>query len=400
MARPLQNAQPQGLIWQQLGWPNLRYDSTKVAAVVALALRAQGVVEGKLAAIGFEQRQEIAAETWTQEALSTAAIEGERLDLEAVRSSIARRLGVPDAKGTNTPRHVDGLLDVMNDAVSQADKPMTQERLHAWQAALFPTGFSGMSRIRVGGYREHAEPMQIVSGRIGRETVYYQAPPSGAVPAEMDAFLPWLNGSSEPSGVVKAALAHLWFETIHPYEDGNGRVGRAIVDLVLARGAGGPSRVLRISQRLLAQRGAYYEQLERAQHGTLDVTPWVMWFTEQVHAAFDMAASVVDLPLAKAMFWNHHRAKDLSPRQRKAVNALLDAGPEGFEGGMSTRKYENLTGAARATASRDLIELAALGLLAQVGAGRGTRYYVQIEGWPPVKLPSPVDATVSDRPKG
>jgi Fic family protein len=383
MAYLLQKAQSQGLIWQQPGWPGLRYDSTRVAAAVALALRAQGVVEGKLAAIGLEQRQEIAAETWTQEALSTAAIEGERLDLEAVRSSVARRLGFPDVKATATPRHVEGLLDVMDDAVSLADKPVTHERLHAWQAALFPTGFSGMSRIRVGGYREHAEPMQIVSGRMGRETVHYQAPPSVAVPAEMDAFLTWLNGSSEPTALVKAALAHLWFETIHPFEDGNGRVGRAIVDLILARGAGEPSRVLRISQRLLAQRADYYEQLERAQHGPLEVTPWVVWFTEQVHAAFDMAASVVDLSLAKAMFWNKHRAKDLSPRQRKAVNALLDAGPGGFEGGMSTRKYESLTGAARATASRDLIELAALGLLTQVGAGRGTRYYLRIEGWPP-----------------
>jgi Fic family protein len=377
------NAQSHDLIWQQPGWPSLRYDATKVAAVVALALRAQGVLEGKLAAIGFEQRQEIAAETWTQEALSTAAIEGERLDLEAVRSSIARRLGVPDAKAANIPRHVDGLLDVMEDAVSQAEKPLTHERLHAWQAALFPTGFSGMSRIRVGGYREHAEPMQIVSGPIGREAVHYEAPSSAAVPAEMETFLTWLDGSSEPNGLVKAALAHLWFETIHPFEDGNGRVGRAIVDLVLARSAGEPGRVLRISQRLLARRGDYYEQLERAQHGSLDVTPWVGWFTEQVHAAFDMAASVVDLSLTKAMFWNEHRAKDLSPRQRKAVNALLDAGPGGFEGGMSTRKYENLTGAARATASRDLIELAAMGLLAQVGAGRGTRYYLQIDGWVP-----------------
>ncbi len=350
---------------------------------MALARRAQGAVEGKLAAIGFEQRQEIAAETWTQEALSTAAIEGERLDLEAVRSSIARRLGVSQSKSTNTPRHVDGLLDVMDDAVTQADKPVTHERLHAWQAALFPTGYSGMSRIRVGGYREHAEPMQIVSGRIGRETVHYEAPPSAAVPVEMERFLAWLDGPIEPSGLVKAALAHLWFETIHPFEDGNGRVGRAIVDLVLARDAGEPGRVLRISQQLLSRRGEYYEQLERAQHGALDVTAWVVWFTEQVQAAFDMAASVVDLSLAKAMFWNQHRAKDLSPRQRKTVNALLDAGPGGFEGGMSTRKYERLTGAARATASRDLIELAALGLLVQVGAGRGTRYYLQIEGWAP-----------------
>ena len=371
----------QALIWQQPGWPNLRYDATGVASAVALARRAQGSVEGKLAAIGFEQRQEIAAETWTQEAVSTAAIEGERLDLEAVRSSIARRLGATQARGINTPRHVDGLLDVMDDAVTQANKPLTHERLYAWQAALFPTGYSGMSQIRVGGYRMHAEPMQIVSGRIGRETVHYEAPPSAAVPAQMDRLLAWLDGPAEPNGLVKAALAHLWFETIHPFEDGNGRVGRAIVDLVLTRDAGEPNRVLRLSEQLLARRGEYYEQLERAQHGALDVTDWVVWFTEQIQAAFDAASSVIDLSLAKAMFWNQHRAKDLSPRQRKAVNVLLDAGPGGFVGGMSTRKYESLTGAARATASRDLVELAGLGLLVQVGAGRGTRYYLQIEGW-------------------
>jgi Fic family protein len=377
------NASSQALIWQQPGWPSLRYEASKVAAAVALALRAQGIVEGKLAAIGFEQRLQIAAETWTQEALSTAAIEGERLDLEVVRSSIARRLGIPDSKATSAPRHVDGLLDVMDDAVSRADLPVSHERLHAWQAALFPTGYSGMSRIRVGGYREHAEPMQIVSGRIGRETVHFQAPPSVAVPVEMDAFLAWLNDSSEPSGLVKAALAHLWFETIHPFEDGNGRVGRAIVDLVLARGVGEPSRVLRISQRLLARRSEYYEQLELAQHGSLEVTSWVVWFIEQIQGSLELAASVVDLSLAKAMFWDRHRTKDLSPRQRKAINTLLDAGPGGFEGCMSTRKYESLTGAARATSSRDLIELAAMGLLVQVGAGRGTRYYVHIEGWTP-----------------
>ena len=369
----------QALIWRQPGWPDLRYDATSVASAVALARRAQGIVEGKLAAIEFEQRQEISAETWTQEALSTAAIEGERLDLEAVRSSIARRLGVGSAKFANTPRHVDGLLDVMDDAVAQAHKPVTNERLQAWQAALFPTGYSGMARIRVGGYREHSEPMQIVSGRIGRETVHYVAPPSAAVQKEMDRFLAWLGGDAEPNGLIKAALAHLWFETIHPFEDGNGRIGRAIVDLILARESGEPTRVLRISQQLMARRGDYYDQLERAQHGELDVTAWVVWFVEQVQGAFDAASSVIDLSLAKAIFWNRHRAKDLSPRQRKAVNVLLDAGPGGFVGGMSTRKYEGLTGAARATASRDLIELAALGLLVQVGAGRGTRYDLQID---------------------
>ena len=353
----------------------------RVAAAVTLARHAQGTVEGKLAAIGFEQRQEIAAETWTQEALSTAAIEGERLDLEAVRSSVARRLGAAQGRIMGVPRHVDGLLDLMDDAITQANQPLTHERLHGWQAALFPTGHSGMARIRVGSYRDHAEPMRIVSGRVGRETVHHEAPPSAAVPLEMERFLAWLDDQDQPNGLVKAALAHLWFETIHPFEDGNGRVGRAIVDLVLARASNEPTRVLRISQQLLARRGEYYEQLDRAQHGGLDVTDWVLWFVEQVRAAFDKASSVVDLSLAKSMFWSQHRTKDLSPRQRKVINLLLDAGPGGFEGGMSTRKVENLTGAARATASRDLIELAEMGLLVQVGAGRSTRYHLRIEGW-------------------
>ncbi len=365
----------QTLIWQQPDWPALHFNPAALAQALAAACKAQGVVEGKLAALGFEQHQEVAAETWAYEASSTAAIEGERLDLEAVRSSIARRLGVSPAKGAlKTPRHVDGLLDLMDDAVSHATKPVTHQRLHTWQAALFPTGYSGMRPVRVGHYREHTEHMQIVSSRVGREIVHYEAPPSAAVPAEMERFLAWLESPNELHGMVKAALAHLWFETIHPYEDGNGRLGRAIVDLVLARHAGEQGRVLRISQQLLTQRDEYYAQLKRAQHGTLDVTAWVGWFMAQIRAAFDTSSSVVNLALAKARFWHQHRAKNLSVRQRKVINVLLDAGPGSFEGGMSTRKYESLTSAARATASRDLIELAALGLLVQRGAGRGTRY--------------------------
>ncbi len=370
-------------IWQDPQWPGLRYDGPSVAAAVTVARRAQGALEGKLAAMGLEQSQELVAEAWSQEALSTAAIEGEQLDVAAVRSSVARRLGLRQAKGPHTPRHVDGLLDLMDDAVSKAHEPVTHERLQAWQAALFPTGFSGLSKIRVGSYRTHSEPMQIVSGRVGRETIHYEAPPSATVVSEMSQFLAWLEQPAQDDPLVTAALAHLWFETIHPFEDGNGRVGRAIVDLVLARDAGEPSRLLRISGQLLAQRGAYYEQLERAQHGATDVTAWVLWFTQQVGAACVAASAVIDLSLAKARFWNEHRHQDLSPRQRKAVNIMLDAGPGGFTGGMSTRKYENLTGAARATASRDLLELAALGLLRQTGAGRGTRYDMNLEGWSP-----------------
>lgn len=369
------------LIWQDLNWPKLHYDVALVGAEIARARRAQGVVEGKLAGLGVDQGTTLVAEAWSQEAVATAAIEGERLDLLAVRSSVARRLGIGMEKGPNVPRHIDGLLDIMDDAVNKAADPLTHERLQAWQAALFPTGFSGMAKILVGAYRVHAEPMQIVSGRIGREQVHFEAPPSSRVPADMDAFLDWFNAPTEGDSLVQAALAHLWFETIHPFEDGNGRVGRVIIDLVLARDSGEASRLMRISQRLLESRDDYYSELERAQHGPLDVTQWVMWFIAQVRVACEEASVVIDQSLEKARFWHAHQDKELSPRQRKMLNVLLDAGPGGFEGGMSTKKYESLTGASRATSSRDLTELEHKGLLLRVGSGRSTRYCLAILGW-------------------
>lgn len=361
----------------------MRYDGPTVAAAVAAARHAQGVAEGKLSALGLDERQELAAEAWTQSAVSTAAIEGERLDLLAVRSSVARRLGVAQSRPVATPRHVDGLLDAMDDAMRRPRAPLTHERLHAWQAALFPTGYSGVTRIVVGAYRRHDEPMQIVSGPLGRERIHYEAPRSADVPQEMERFLAWFNADDPHTDVlVKAAIAHLWFETIHPFEDGNGRVGRVIVDLVLARDAGEASRVLQLPVRLHERRRDYYEQLERAQRGPPeDTTGWVAWFVDQVRAGCERATAVIDLALTKARFWSTHGGKDLSARQRKVVNVLLDAGPSGFEGGMSTRKYESLTGASRATASRELNQLVLLGLLRSEGAARATRYGVALEGW-------------------
>lgn len=374
------------LIWQQADWPAFRCDGASVAQAVALARRAQGVVEGKLTAIGFSQREQLTSEAWTQEAISTAAIEGERLDLLAVRSSVARRLSASATHALNSPRHIEGLLDIMDDALMRSGEPLTHERLHAWQAALFPTGYSGMRKILVGEYRQHAEPMQMVSGVLGREKVHYEAPASNSVLDEMTRFLGWFNAifKSEQAteSLVHAALAHLWFETVHPFEDGNGRVGRVVVDLVLARdaakaiGVGHASRLIRISQQLLNQRAAYYAELEQAQHGSLDVTRWVVWFVSQIHAACEQASTVIDVSLNKARFWNAHVDKDLSARQRKVVNVLLDAEPAGFVGGMNTQKYASLTSTSRATASRELIALAELGLLVATGGGRSTRYHV------------------------
>lgn len=367
-------------IWQLRGWPKLSFDENHLAEEVARARRSQALVEGKLAALGSRERQDLAAEAWAQEALATAAIEGEQLDLLAVRSSIAQRLGASAFKGPAAPRHVDGLLSIMDDAVVKAGEPLTHERLQAWQAALFPTGFSGMRRVKTGAYR--TEAIQIVSGPAGKETVHYEAPAAGEVPAEMQKFVDWFNAGHEDS-LLKAALSHVWFETIHPMEDGNGRVGRNIVDLCLARDAGETSRLVRLSQRLLDQREAYYHELGRAQHGGLDVTPWMVWFVRQVRIAWDAAGAVVDTSLEKARFWATHAGVPLTPRQQKAVNALLDQGRGGFEGGMSTRKYVSLTNTSRPTASRELIELDALGVLKQWGAGRSTRYYINLPGWTP-----------------
>ncbi len=223
--------------------------------------------------------------------------------------------------------------------------------------------------------------MQIVSGRIGREQVHYEAPPSKQVKLEMNQFLAWINGNTGQDSLVKAAIAHLWFETIHPFEDGNGRVGRAIIDLILARDSGEAGRLMRMSQRLLEVRDSYYDELEKAQHGSLDVTPWIVWFIAQVRAACEAASVVMDQALEKARFWQTHQDKSLSVRQRKVINVLLDAGAGGFEGGMSTKKYQSITGASRATSSRDLIELEVMGMLSRAGDGRSTRYYLAIPGW-------------------
>ncbi|NML18422.1 Fic family protein [Azohydromonas sp. G-1-1-14] len=365
----------------------------RVVGALSAARRAQGRVEGMMAALHADQALELAAEAWSCEAVSTAAIEGESLDLAAVRSSVARRLGAAHQDGPDAPRHVEGLLDVMQDAVLERGAPVTHERLHAWQAALFPGGFSSGRKIRIGAYRQHAEPMQIVSGAMGLQAkVHYEAPPSARVHGDMDQLLAWFNSEAEPDAFVKAALVHLWFETIHPFEDGNGRVGRVLVDLVLARDMGRPVLMLRPSQRLQQQRKAYYQQLEQAQRGGTDVTEWVLWFIEQMRAACDAAAQVINETLAKALFWFTHRDKKLNERQRKVINRVLMDGPDSFKGGLDVATYLKITKEARAaksadvarvTASRDLSELKGLGLLVQTGAGRATRYHVNLPGWGP-----------------
>jgi len=373
-------------IWQHPDWPHFQFDLPRVAPVLAHAHRMHGVVEGKAAAIGLEPTSEVALGAFADEVVATTEIEGQRLPLDAVRSSVMRRLGL-DTSGPSD-RHVEGLVDVLHDATTAFDATLTDDRLYRWQSALFPGGTSSIRRIVVGRYREHEDPMQIVSGLPGREVVHYQAPPSREVALHMQSFLAWFE-STKPrnttdalmDGLVRAAIAHLWFESIHPFEDGNGRVGRAIVDLALAQHLRQPVRLYSLSRQLLGSRSAYYDALNLAQRGGSDVTDWVLWFASQWAAACESASWTIDQALLKKRFWEQPAASGLLERQRKVLQRLLDAGDGGFLGGLNAEKYIKMTGVSKPTATRDLTQMTHRGLLLSHGAGKATRYVIAVEGW-------------------
>ncbi len=367
-------------IWAQPGWPAFRYRQEALAGALGNARLAQGTVLGLAHAIGLSSHPGILEDIWVGEAMATAGIEGEKLNLDQVRSSVMRKIGL--ARHGASARAVDGLVDVMDDAARNFTARLTHARLGKWQAALFPTGRSGLVRIEVGSYRTDAQPMRIVSGRAGREKVHYVAPASEKVQDEMTRLLAWFRDSApggkvKIDGLVRAALAHLWFETIHPFEDGNGRVGRAVCDLALAQDANTSSRLYSLSRQLHESRSQYYDQLNAAQCGGMDVTDWVVWFLGQFEEACRKSAVIIRAAVDKGHFWR--AAPEMSERQKKAVQRLLDAGIDGFEGGMSAEKYCNLTGASKATATRDLADLAKKGVLEVIGRGRGTRYGLRAE---------------------
>jgi Fic family protein len=370
-------------LWQAANWPALRYDAAVVLSALSQARLAQGRLRGKGEALGEPGQLPAEQQVWTEEALATSAIEGEKLDAAAVRSSIARRLGLA-APTVGASRSTEGLLDVMQDAAQRWNEPLTQERLCSWQAALFPTGQSGLHKIATGAFRSGPDPMQIVSGPFGREVVHFEAVPGAAVGAEMRGLLQWFNErppSENHDGLVRAALAHLWFETVHPFEDGNGRVGRALVDLALAQDSKSAWRIHGLSIRLSKEREAYYNALNIAQRGDVDVTGWVVWFLGAFERACDDGLTVVEECLERGQFWVRLHNVTLSERQRKALNTMLQAGRGGFEGGMNLRKYMGITQAARATAQRELSHLVEHGVLVALGQGRATHYELPMENW-------------------
>lgn len=344
-------------IWQQSDWPQFRWNQGALACVLAQARLAQGKVLGVTQLLDTNLTLEAVAAILVVDGITTSAIEGERLDLQAVRSSVARHLGLPTAGMPVSPRAVDGLIEVLLDATRHFDSPLTTERLFGWQASLFPTGYSGLHPIRTGALRGN-EPMQVVSGRIGHERVHFTAPPRLGLEAELNGFLDWFNAPpSDLDGLIRAGLAHLWFVTLHPFEDGNGRLARAITDLALSQDERQPMRFFSLSAQILCERERYYDILERTQRGDLDVGDWLRWFLAQVAASATAAETTVAHTLAKARFWLRHHKTDINERQRKVLNRLLDAGRDGFEGGINIRKYVSLTKVSRATAYREISEL-------------------------------------------
>lgn len=364
-------------IWQHSNWPVFKWDERALIAPLAAARLAQGKLLGMRRLLDEHLSLDARAQILTEESVQTSAIEGEHLDLATVRSSVARHLGLPTAGLPPTSRSVDALVEVLLDATTNFNQSLTLKRLCHWQAALFPTGQSGLFQIRVGQLRGQA-PMRVVSGHAGREKIHFIAPPRDVLEKELSVFLAWFKSSpTKVEGLLRAGLAHLWFVTLHPFEDGNGRLARAITDMALCQDEGQPLRLFSLSAQIMSQRENYYDMLEQTQRNGLDITAWLTWFLEQVMRACQQAEITISQVLNKACFWLQHQHTELNERQRKVMNRLLDAGPEGFKGGMNTRKYMNLCKTSRATAYRELTDLVEKGCLLQTGQGRSTGYRVR-----------------------
>lgn len=353
-------------------WPKFEWEDSEVASDLAEVRHRQGRLLGRMESLGFQLREESVLRTLTEEVVKSSEIEGEILDSDQVRSSIAQRLGMDVAGMVPADRNVDGVVEMMLDATQKYAEPLTDKRLFDWHAALFPTGRSGMRKITVGDWRDDKDgPMQVVSGPMGRETVHYEAPTAPLLPKEMDAFLEWFEGEKNVDSVLAAGIAHLWFVTIHPFDDGNGRIARAITDLALSRSENSSQRFYSMSSTIRADRNRYYEVLERTQKGGLDITKWLRWFLGCLNRAFDQADTTLSTVLSKADFWNVHRETELNKRQRMMINRLLD----GFFGKLTSSKWALMTKTSQDTASRDIDDLVEKGILMRGSAGgRSTSY--------------------------
>lgn len=359
-------------IWQAEDWPQWRFDLAVLAAPMAEVSRAQGRLVGRLADVGLAPRDQASLAALTEDVVKTSEIEGEALNVASVRSSIARRLGVDIGALAPVDRHVEGVVELVLDATANCHTPVTRERLFGWHAALFPTGYSGLSKINVGQWRDDVNgPMQMVSGPVGRQRVHFEAPPAHRLEAEATLFLDWIDAASNAPALIKAGLGHLWLVTLHPFDDGNGRIARAVGDLLLARAEGCPQRFYSLSAQIQRERKAYYEILERTQKGSLDVTEWLLWFFDALQSAVEQAHVGLDSVLAKARFWRQWAEAPMNERQVKLFNKLLD----GLEGKLTTSKWAAIAKCSTDTALRDITDLVVRGVLRKTDAGgRSTGY--------------------------
>lgn len=360
-------------IWQDREWPNFKWQSEELQAALAEAAFRHGQFLGRLSGLGFELESQAGFETLSEEIVNSAAIEGETLNREDVRSSVARRMEIALAESRATNHALDARVEMILDATRGWNRAMTEERILSWHAALFPTGYSGLSKIKVGAYRDDCEgPMQVVSRHGSLLRTHFQAPDAKRLGEEMSSFITWLNEEESLPIIIKAALAHLRFLTIHPFEDGNGRIARALTEWVLARGEKSELRFYSLSAEIQREKDAYYEEIERAQRNTMDVTCWISWFIACHTRALELAGSKLGKILFKAEFWQHHREVSINANQRKMLNALLD----GFEGNLTSSKWAKICKVSQDTAGREIDALVGAGLLVRVGQARATHYII------------------------
>lgn len=358
-------------IWQRENWPDFRWDSEALLEPMSRLSHLHGLLNGRMSMLGFNEKSQSLLSAMTDELISSSEIEGVLLNPKSVRSSIARRLGIEDEGLLAEDHYVEGLVDVMLDAVHNYRASLAAERLFGWHAALFPLGRSGMHSITVADWRKGEEPMQVVSGAFGHEKVHYEAPASADVPAEMARLIDWCN-SSDQSPFIMAAVAHLWFVTIHPFDDGNGRISRTIADMLLARLDLGSGQYYSMSAEINRNKKAYYEILERTQKGNLDITEWILWFFDCLEKAITRTSAVVERTLEKAAYWDKFRDVKINERQRKVINRLWD----GFDGKLTTSKWAKICSCSQDTALRDINDLISKDMLRDSGEGGRSANYL------------------------
>jgi len=362
-------------IWEQSQWPKWRFDVARLAVLLADVRHRQGHLTGRMESLGFSLQDEAELSTLTLDVIKTSEIEGETLDAGQVRSSLARRLGLDIGALAPADRHIDGVVEMMLDATRNYKQSLTCERLFGWHGALFPTGRSGLTQVRVADWRDDAGgPVQVVSGAYGHETVHYQAPPASSLHVEVGRFVDWFNTpQSGLDPVLHAGLAHLWFVTLHPFDDGNGRIARAIGDMALARSEGSSRRFYSLSAQIRKSRSNYYHILEKTQKGDMDVTPWLEWFLTSLRQALSGAEETLGQVLVKARFWEQHKGRTLNQRQIMMLSRLLD----GFEGKLTSSKWAQLAKCSQDSALRDISSLLDCGILKKAAAGgRSTGYEI------------------------